>query len=81
MNRGQPGLQREIIKLFNTSGMNRESPGRTGEAPGTTGTVSGTTGTAPYLNRGPQRHRQSYGNAPMEPRRMPAEFRYSYGNK
>ncbi|KAH3856116.1 hypothetical protein DPMN_098696 [Dreissena polymorpha] len=27
---GKPGLQREIIKMFNTSRMNRESPGRTG---------------------------------------------------
>ncbi|KAH3817233.1 hypothetical protein DPMN_118765 [Dreissena polymorpha] len=30
MNRGNPGLYRESIKMFNTSGMNRESPGRTG---------------------------------------------------
>ncbi|KAH3812449.1 hypothetical protein DPMN_140881 [Dreissena polymorpha] len=37
MNRGRPGttgappgLHRESIKMFNTSGMNRESPGRTG---------------------------------------------------
>ncbi|KAH3719654.1 hypothetical protein DPMN_062504 [Dreissena polymorpha] len=28
--RGQPGLHRESIKTFNTSGMNRESTGRTG---------------------------------------------------
>ncbi|KAH3770752.1 hypothetical protein DPMN_172045 [Dreissena polymorpha] len=28
--RGQPGLHRENIKMFYTSGMNRESPGRTG---------------------------------------------------
>ncbi|KAH3748104.1 hypothetical protein DPMN_182541 [Dreissena polymorpha] len=30
MNREKPGLHRESIKMFNTSGMNRESPGRTG---------------------------------------------------
>ncbi|KAH3792542.1 hypothetical protein DPMN_146038 [Dreissena polymorpha] len=30
MNRGKPGFHRESIKMFNTSGMNRESPGRTG---------------------------------------------------
>ncbi|KAH3703256.1 hypothetical protein DPMN_078287 [Dreissena polymorpha] len=30
MNRGKPGLHRESIKMFNTFGMNRESPGRTG---------------------------------------------------
>ncbi|KAH3705048.1 hypothetical protein DPMN_080111 [Dreissena polymorpha] len=30
MNRGKPGLHRESIKVFNTSGMNRESPERTG---------------------------------------------------
>ncbi|KAH3866620.1 hypothetical protein DPMN_029717 [Dreissena polymorpha] len=37
MNRGsigddrvKPGLHWESIKMFNTSGMNRESPGRTG---------------------------------------------------
>ncbi|KAH3858726.1 hypothetical protein DPMN_101353 [Dreissena polymorpha] len=37
MNRGstgddrrKPGLHRESIKMFNTSGMNRESPGRAG---------------------------------------------------
>ncbi|KAH3815974.1 hypothetical protein DPMN_144513 [Dreissena polymorpha] len=30
MNRGKPGLRRESIKMFNTSGKNRESPGRTG---------------------------------------------------
>ncbi|KAH3834494.1 hypothetical protein DPMN_107822 [Dreissena polymorpha] len=30
MNRGKPGLHRESIKMFNTSGINRESPGRTG---------------------------------------------------
>ncbi|KAH3769347.1 hypothetical protein DPMN_170598 [Dreissena polymorpha] len=30
MNWGLPGLHRESIKMFNTSGMNRESPGRTG---------------------------------------------------
>ncbi|KAH3796638.1 hypothetical protein DPMN_150207 [Dreissena polymorpha] len=27
---GKPGLHRESIKMFNTAGMNRESPGRTG---------------------------------------------------
>ncbi|KAH3815501.1 hypothetical protein DPMN_144025 [Dreissena polymorpha] len=30
MNRGKPGLHRVSIKMFNTSGMNRESPRRTG---------------------------------------------------
>ncbi|KAH3833896.1 hypothetical protein DPMN_107212 [Dreissena polymorpha] len=30
MNRGKPGLHRESIKNVNTSGMNRESPRRTG---------------------------------------------------
>ncbi|KAH3853090.1 hypothetical protein DPMN_095613 [Dreissena polymorpha] len=45
-----PGLHRESIKMFNTSGMNRESPGRPGAA-------TGTTGTAPP--------RQSYGNDPV----------------
>ncbi|KAH3769015.1 hypothetical protein DPMN_170262 [Dreissena polymorpha] len=30
MNWGQPGLYRQTIKMFNTSGLNRESPGRTG---------------------------------------------------
>ncbi|KAH3830648.1 hypothetical protein DPMN_103967 [Dreissena polymorpha] len=30
MNRGKPGLHRERIEMFNTSEMNRESPGRTG---------------------------------------------------
>ncbi|KAH3852389.1 hypothetical protein DPMN_094896 [Dreissena polymorpha] len=30
MNRGKPGLHRESIKMFNTSGMNRESSGKTG---------------------------------------------------
>ncbi|KAH3892069.1 hypothetical protein DPMN_016181 [Dreissena polymorpha] len=29
-NRGQPGLHRESIQMFNTSGMNQELPGRTG---------------------------------------------------
>ncbi|KAH3858186.1 hypothetical protein DPMN_100806 [Dreissena polymorpha] len=50
-NHGQPGLHRESIKMFNTSGMNRESPVRTGNdrlGTGTTGTAPGTTGTAPY---------------------------------
>ncbi|KAH3699187.1 hypothetical protein DPMN_074141 [Dreissena polymorpha] len=50
MNRGQPGLQRQTVKMFNTSGMNRKSPGRTettGAAPATTGTAPETTGTAP----------------------------------
>ncbi|KAH3739648.1 hypothetical protein DPMN_046302 [Dreissena polymorpha] len=28
--RGQPGLHRESIQMFNTSGMNQELPGRTG---------------------------------------------------
>ncbi|KAH3843019.1 hypothetical protein DPMN_116526 [Dreissena polymorpha] len=30
MNREQPGLHRESIQMFNTSRINRESPGRTG---------------------------------------------------
>ncbi|KAH3846999.1 hypothetical protein DPMN_089310 [Dreissena polymorpha] len=53
-NRGQPGLHRESIKMFNTSGMNRESPVRTGNdrlGTGTTGTEPGTTGTAPSERR------------------------------
>ncbi|KAH3825180.1 hypothetical protein DPMN_127053 [Dreissena polymorpha] len=29
--RDEPGLQRESIKMLNTSGMNRESPARTGK--------------------------------------------------
>ncbi|KAH3888682.1 hypothetical protein DPMN_012722 [Dreissena polymorpha] len=43
------GLHRESIKMFNISGMNRESPGKTGAAPapGTIGTAPGTTGAAP----------------------------------
>ncbi|KAH3754135.1 hypothetical protein DPMN_188796 [Dreissena polymorpha] len=31
--RDEPGLRRESIKMFNTSGMNRESPATTGAAP------------------------------------------------
>ncbi|KAH3786520.1 hypothetical protein DPMN_164627 [Dreissena polymorpha] len=50
MNRGKPGLHWDSIKIFNTSGMNRESPEgleTTGAAPRTNGTAPGTTGTAP----------------------------------
>jgi len=50
-NRGQPGLRRESIQMFNTSGMNQELPGRTGLALETTGTALGTTGTAPSEQR------------------------------
>ncbi|KAH3710458.1 hypothetical protein DPMN_069940 [Dreissena polymorpha] len=53
-NRGQPELHRESIKMLNTSGMNRESPVRTGNdrlGTGTTGTAPGTTGTAPSKRR------------------------------
>ncbi|KAH3855728.1 hypothetical protein DPMN_098300 [Dreissena polymorpha] len=48
------------IKMFNTSGMNRESPGRTGNDRRGTGNNRDCTG-----NNTP---RQSYGNAPVEPR-------------
>ncbi|KAH3807013.1 hypothetical protein DPMN_135345 [Dreissena polymorpha] len=43
------GMNRENIKMFNTSGMNRKSPGRT----------------TTTLHRGKNRQRQSYGNAPV----------------
>ncbi|KAH3882846.1 hypothetical protein DPMN_006791 [Dreissena polymorpha] len=62
MNRGKPGLHREIIKMCNTSGSHREGPKTTGTAR-TTGTAPGTTGTAPP--------RQSYGNAPLIAVRVP----------
>ncbi|KAH3806142.1 hypothetical protein DPMN_134457 [Dreissena polymorpha] len=58
--RDEPGLYRDEpgktgappgkYKMFNTSGMNRESPGRTGKnrrGTETTGTAPGTTATAP----------------------------------
>ncbi|KAH3888429.1 hypothetical protein DPMN_012464 [Dreissena polymorpha] len=50
MNRGQPGLHRESIKMVNTSGMHRESPGRTGNDRNGTGNNrdgTGNNGTAP----------------------------------
>ncbi|KAH3726256.1 hypothetical protein DPMN_052114 [Dreissena polymorpha] len=53
-NRGQPGLHRESIQMFNTSGMNQklpEGPAITGLALETTGTASGTTGTVPSEHR------------------------------
>ncbi|KAH3788541.1 hypothetical protein DPMN_166686 [Dreissena polymorpha] len=43
MNRVQPGLHRQTIKMFNTSGMNRESPGRTGNNRRGTGNNRGST--------------------------------------
>ncbi|KAH3751986.1 hypothetical protein DPMN_186594 [Dreissena polymorpha] len=55
LNRGQPGLHRESIQMFNTSG---DEPGVTGKdqaitglAQETTGTAPGTTGTVPSEHR------------------------------
>ncbi|KAH3733686.1 hypothetical protein DPMN_040119 [Dreissena polymorpha] len=71
MNRGQPGLRRESIKMFNTSGINRESTGRTGNdrrgiGNNRDGTGNNRDGT--IAPSGPFRPRQRYGNAPVEPR-------------
>ncbi|KAH3748078.1 hypothetical protein DPMN_182515 [Dreissena polymorpha] len=52
--RGQPGLHRESIKMFNTSGMNLESHLRTGNdrlGMVKIGTAPGTTRTAPSERR------------------------------
>ncbi|KAH3706863.1 hypothetical protein DPMN_066253 [Dreissena polymorpha] len=47
MNRGKPGLHQESIKMFNTYGMNRELPGRTGnDRRGTENNRDGTVATA-----------------------------------
>ncbi|KAH3728472.1 hypothetical protein DPMN_054429 [Dreissena polymorpha] len=67
MNRGKPWLHRESIKIFNTSVLNRESPGRTGNDRRGTGNNRDCTVAHP----GPIRHRQSYGNAPVNAVRVP----------
>ncbi|KAH3801382.1 hypothetical protein DPMN_155031 [Dreissena polymorpha] len=59
MNRGKPVLHRESIKMFNTSGINRESPGRTGNDRRGTGNNRDGTGN----NRD--------GNAPLNAGRVP----------
>ncbi|KAH3864647.1 hypothetical protein DPMN_027670 [Dreissena polymorpha] len=68
MNREQPRLHRKSIRMFNTSGMNRESPGRTGnDRRGTENNRDGTGNNrdGTVAPPGPIQTRQSYGNAPV----------------
>jgi hypothetical protein len=81
--RGQPVLHRESIKMFNTSGMNRASPGRTGnDLRGTwnnrdcTGNNRDGTVALPGPIQTPVEVRQ---RGKVKPRCMPTESRYSYG--
>ncbi|KAH3811143.1 hypothetical protein DPMN_139549 [Dreissena polymorpha] len=69
--RGQPGLHRKVLKCLlppDEARVHRVGPVTTGVAPGTTGTVPGTTGTGTLAPPGPNTARQSFGNAPVEPR-------------
>ncbi|KAH3712372.1 hypothetical protein DPMN_072072 [Dreissena polymorpha] len=78
MNRGRPGLHRESITMFNTSGMNRESPGRTGnDLRGTwnnrdcTGSNRDGTLAPPGPKHTPAELRQRPGGAPVNAGRVP----------
>ncbi|KAH3741644.1 hypothetical protein DPMN_048369 [Dreissena polymorpha] len=64
MNRERPGLHLESIKMFNTSRMNRQSPGRTSTGNNRNGTL------APPGPNTPRR-------APATPRWSPGECRQS----
>ncbi|KAH3889769.1 hypothetical protein DPMN_013832 [Dreissena polymorpha] len=74
MNWGKLGLHRESIKMFNTYGMNRESPGRTGNYQRGTGNNRDSTGNnrdGTVAPPGPIQTRQSYGNALVNAVRVP----------
>ncbi|KAH3724028.1 hypothetical protein DPMN_049830 [Dreissena polymorpha] len=64
MNRGKPRLHRESINMFNNSGMNRESPGRTGNDRRSTGN-----------NRDGNGNNRDGTVDPLEPIQTPAEQR------
>ncbi|KAH3857924.1 hypothetical protein DPMN_100619 [Dreissena polymorpha] len=78
INRGPPGLHRESIKMFNASGMNRESPGRTGNDRRGTGNNRDGTGnnqdgtvTPPGPVQTPTELRQRHVGAPVNTGRIP----------
>ncbi|KAH3724117.1 hypothetical protein DPMN_049924 [Dreissena polymorpha] len=71
MNRGKPWLHRESIKMLNTSGMNRESPGRTGSDRHGTGNNRDGTGNSRDGTVAPAGPIQTYGNAPVNAVRVP----------
>ncbi|KAH3890084.1 hypothetical protein DPMN_014155 [Dreissena polymorpha] len=66
--RDEPGLHRESIKMFNTSGINRESPRRTGNDRRGTGN-----------NRDGTRNKRDGTVAPPGPKQIPAELRQRPG--
>ncbi|KAH3852822.1 hypothetical protein DPMN_095342 [Dreissena polymorpha] len=83
MKRGKLGLHWESIKMFNTSGMNRESTDRTGsDRRGTENNRDGNgnnrdgTVALPGPIQTPVEVRQ---RGKVKPRCMPTESRYSYG--
>ncbi|KAH3893660.1 hypothetical protein DPMN_017810 [Dreissena polymorpha] len=78
MNRGQPALHRQTIKMFNTSKMNRKSPGRTGNDGRGTGNNQDGTGNNPDGTiappgpiQTPAELRQCPGGAPVNAGRVP----------
>ncbi|KAH3803333.1 hypothetical protein DPMN_131591 [Dreissena polymorpha] len=68
MNRGRPGLHRESIEMFNTYGMNKESPSRTGNERRGTGNNRDCTGN----NRDGTLAPPGPKHTPAEPRQRPS---------
>ncbi|KAH3881525.1 hypothetical protein DPMN_005451 [Dreissena polymorpha] len=71
LHRDEPGLHRESIKMFNTSGMKRESPGRTGNDRRGNGNNRDGTLAPPGPKHTPAELRQRPGRAPVNAGRVP----------